>query len=153
MQKIEGLNNNRVPRPNMANNTSVLERRVLVVEDNRLLAEVLRFNLERAGLKVDVIDDGQAAIEYLREHVVDLLITDYQMPGANGEEICRVLRNGEVASRMPIIVCSAKGLELDVDYLMQKYQVAAIIFKPFSAQELIETVIRLLSEEPCNVSV
>ncbi len=134
----------------MANQEIMLGRRILIAEDNRLLAVILRFNLERAGFEVTVVDDGLAAIDFLRDHAVDLLITDYQMPGANGEELCKVVRENPLTAEIPIIICSAKGLELDTESMTKQYDIAAVIFKPFSAQEVIATVVGLLSDKRCQ---
>lgn len=66
--------------------------RILVVEDDGVTADLLRFNLERAGFSVSVVHDGRRAIERLKESRFDLIITDYQMPHVNGEDLCRHVR-------------------------------------------------------------
>ncbi|MCA9057950.1 MAG: response regulator, partial [Planctomycetaceae bacterium] len=67
--------------------------RILVAEDNRILLDVLRFNLVRAGYEVLTAMNGLEALTVLREHQpIDLLITDCQMPGLSGVEVCTQVR-------------------------------------------------------------
>lgn len=113
---------------------------ILVAEDNRVLSDVLKFNLLRAGFEVTVAPDGRSAIQQLQERRFGLLITDYQMPGANGEQIIQFARGTLGLSTMPIITCSAKGLELDVERLQNELQVSRVIYKPFSMREIIELI-------------
>lgn len=110
---------------------------ILVAEDNRVLSDVLRFNLERAGFEVDVAENGRVAIERLQERTFDLLITDHQMPEMDGERLCAAVREELHIEHMPIVMCSAKGLELDASELREKYQVTQVIFKPFSMREIV----------------
>lgn len=62
--------------------------RALVVEDNRVMADVVRFNLSRAGMDVEVAFNGRAALDAFNAAEFDLVITDYQMPEMSGEELC-----------------------------------------------------------------
>ncbi|MBU6172658.1 MAG: response regulator [Planctomycetes bacterium] len=119
--------------------------RVLVAEDNLVLGELLRFNLERAGLRVAVAINGRDAIEQLRMEPFDLLVTDYEMPIFNGEQICDAARR-ELNLRIPIVMCSAKGLELDFRKLNERYSIAKLLQKPFSMSELTYLVKTLLRE-------
>lgn len=115
-------------------------KRVLVAEDNRVLSDVLSFNLQRAGFHTTVARDGQQAMIELQNASFDLLITDFQMPGANGEDLCRFIRNELGNRELPILMCSAKGLELNVDHLHDQWQVFTVIYKPFSMREIIKLV-------------
>jgi CheY-like chemotaxis protein len=118
---------------------------VLVAEDNSVLSHVLQFNLESAGLKVTVANNGGEAKQALSAQTFDLLITDFQMPQANGDEVCRHAR--EVAHQdMPIIMCSAKGLELDAAQLKQQWGVTRVFYKPFSMREMLKYVQETLAE-------
>jgi len=119
--------------------------RVLVAEDNLVLGELLRFNLERAGLRVAVAINGRDAIEQLRSEPFDLLVTDYELPILNGEQICDAARR-ELNLRIPIVMCSAKGLELDFRTLNERYSIAKLLQKPFSMSELTYLVKELLRE-------
>lgn len=118
--------------------------RVLVAEDNYALANVLRFNLQRAGLAVTVANNGLHAIDLLGREAFDLLMTDFQMPGANGEELCRAVRQELHLEQLPIVMCSAKGFELDIQGLKSAYGISEVLYKPFSIQTIVNVVQNLL---------
>jgi CheY-like chemotaxis protein len=117
---------------------------ILVAEDNRVLSDVLRFNLERHGYTVVIARNGQQAMEQLEQQPFDLLITDFQMPGANGDELIRFARQTLGLDDLPIVMCSAKGLELDMVRLQSEWQVSRVIFKPFSMREILQLIGELL---------
>jgi CheY-like chemotaxis protein len=113
---------------------------ILVAEDNLAMADVVRFNLRNAGFTVTICRNGQDALGTLHEQAIDLLITDYQMPGLTGEELCRAMRQDPRLMHVPAILLSAKGLELDVDTLRNELGLQAVLFKPFSPRELTQLV-------------
>lgn len=114
--------------------------RILVAEDNAASAGVLQFTLERAGFEVVVIANGRAAAEAVESESFHFIITDYQMPGACGEDVIRAAREGGANRETPIVLCSAKGLELDTVLLQQQYSLARILCKPFSPREVVDLV-------------
>jgi len=122
---------------------SALEPPVLVAEDNPAMAGVLEFSLQQAGYGVHVCSNGAKAIDALRQRKFAAIITDYQMPGANGEEVIRAARSNPLNETTPIILCSAKGLEFDVDALNDAYELTAVICKPFSPREMMDLVASL----------
>lgn len=125
--------------------------RVLVAEDNYALANVLRFNLQRAGFAVTVANNGMQAIDLLGREAFDLLMTDFQMPGANGEQLCRAVRHDLLLDRLPIVLCSAKGFEVDIQALKSEYGISAVLYKPFSVQAIVNLVHNLVSPtSPCS---
>jgi DNA-binding response OmpR family regulator len=117
--------------------------RILVVEDDRDIADLLRHYLERAGHDVDVIGHGADVLPRVRAHRPDLVILDRMLPGMDGLEICRHLRGDEATSDLPVIMVTARaeetdrivGLELGAD---------DYITKPFSAKEVVARVNALL---------
>ena len=111
--------------------------RILIAEDNGVLSDVLRFNLERAGFEVTVADNGRAAVEQLAARRFDLLIADLQMPQLDGEGVCREARYTLALHDLPIVICSAKGLEVNAQRLSAAYNVSKIVFKPFSLREVV----------------
>jgi CheY-like chemotaxis protein len=113
---------------------------VLVAEDDRVMSDVIRFNLERAGYGVTVARNGTEAWGLLQSRQFDLLVTDYQMPGMNGEELCRAVRTQFPDMPLPVIFLSARGLELNVTQMKEELGIETLLFKPFSPRELIETV-------------
>ncbi|MDX1961572.1 MAG: response regulator [Pirellulales bacterium] len=127
--------------------------RILVAEDNQVLSDVLRFNLERAGYAVTVADNGETAKHLLNGESWDLLMTDYQMPLVNGEELCRHARQLPACRELPIIMCSAKGLELNFEDLRQTLGIQRLLHKPFSMKEIVKLVATTLAEKTSALAV
>jgi CheY-like chemotaxis protein len=117
--------------------------RILVVEDNGVLQDVLKLNLERAGFEVITATNGRVALEALEREEFDLLLTDYQMPEVDGGELCRRVRDELRRSEMPIMMVSAKGLELDIDDLRERLRIGKVIFKPFSVRDIVSSAQQL----------
>ena len=120
--------------------------RVLIVEDNRALTMVLRFNFERAGFETAIAFDGLDAVGQLQDREFDLVITDLQMPVMDGAALCHHIRNELGLTELPIILSSAKGMEIDAANLVVEYGISRVIYKPVSPQVLI-AVSRQLYEE------
>jgi CheY-like chemotaxis protein len=113
--------------------------RLLLAEDSLVLGEVLRFNLELERFDVTWAQNGKEAIDLYAQSDFDLLITDYEMPILNGEDVCDAVRN-EFHGTLPIIMCTAKGLELDLERLTARYSLAALLQKPFSICEMADLI-------------
>lgn len=122
--------------------------RILIAEDSRVMADVMRFNLLRAGYEVEAVGNGRLAWERLEEQPYDLLITDFQMPEMEGDELCRLLRQCPLNQEIPVILVSAKGYEIDTPALQAELGISEVIFKPFSPRQIIETVARILYGTP-----
>ncbi len=121
-------------------------KRVLVAEDNPGLARVLVFTLERSGYDVTLCRDGNAAWLALQHDTFDIMITDYQMPGITGEELCRKLRGLEQHTEMPIVMVTGRELELDVKRLSAELNLAAVYPKPYSPRNLMGLIQGLFAE-------
>ncbi len=121
-------------------------RRILVAEDNPALGQVIRFNLERAGFDVQVAGNGEEATQLIAGQTFDLVITDLQMPHMDGEQLCRHIRTVLGLQELPIVVCSAKGLEIDTARLMVEYRLEQVLLKPFSPTELVDIVTSVLGD-------
>lgn len=115
-------------------------RKVLVAEDNPAMGDVVRFNLQNAGFAVTVCRNGVDALRTLQQGKFDLVVTDYQMPGLNGEQLCGEIRSDSRLLHLPVIIVSARGLELDLNRLQEQFQITAVVFKPFSPRELVKLV-------------
>jgi len=111
-------------------------KRVLVAEDNIVLGDVIRFNLQRSGYEVSLARNGVDAFRMLAAGRFDILVTDYDMPGIDGEELCNRVRNDLKLESLRIVMCSAKGLELNRDELKARLSLETILYKPFSIREL-----------------
>ncbi|MHC4176558.1 MAG: response regulator [Planctomycetota bacterium] len=119
-------------------------RHILVAEDNPAMGIVIRHSLRQAGFEVTLARCGQTAWESLREHDFDLFVCDYLMPGMTGGELCQRMREDSRLARMPVVLLTAKALELDTTLYAEELSVNAIISKPFSPQELTRTIENLL---------
>ncbi len=127
--------------------TGEAKKKILVAEDNLALADVMRFNIERAGFEVTVAHNGREAYELTQNVQFDLVLTDHQMPELTGVELCQRLREDERYARTPVIMVTAKGLELDLARLQDELGVTAALAKPFSPIEMIHQI------EDCLASV
>ncbi len=116
---------------------------VIVAEDNRVLQDVIRFNLARAGFDVRTATEGGQVLRMLQEAPADLIVTDCQMPGMSGLELCIHLRSDPVYRDLPILFCTAKGLEID-PLTLEELRLPAILCKPFSPRALVEKAIELI---------
>lgn len=113
--------------------------RVIVAEDNRVLQDVIRFNLARAGFEVRTAAEGAQALRLLEEQPADVLVTDCQMPGMSGLELCAAVRNHAIYRNLPILFCTAKGLEIEPETL-ETLRLPEVLCKPFSPRSLVEKV-------------
>jgi CheY-like chemotaxis protein len=142
-----GGHRNFVSRRNKSSESPPMEpARVLIAEDNKALSSVLRFNLERAGHDVVVAEDGARAFEFVQESQFDIILTDQQMPRMTGHEFCTKMRELENYASIPIIMLTAKGLELEISELKNELGIAAMFIKPFSPSAVLRQVSECLDE-------
>jgi DNA-binding response OmpR family regulator len=112
-------------------------RRVLVVEDDREIAQLVRLHLLDLGCQVDLADDGTAGLARARAGSYDLVILDLMLPGMDGLEICKALRAGP--NYLPILMTTSKASELD-RVLGLELGADDYLTKPFSVVELMARV-------------
>ncbi len=113
--------------------------RILVVEDDHDIAELVAHYLQRAGYLTEVLNSGSDVLPHVRDRAPDLVLLDLMLPGLNGLEICRAMRSEPTLAAIPIIMLTAKseeadrivGLELGGD---------DYVTKPFSPKELVARV-------------
>lgn len=117
---------------------------ILIVEDNAVMANLLQFNLKRAGFDVVVASNGVFGLEEAESGSFDLIVTDHQMPSMTGVELCRALRQMPKYLNTPVLLCTAKGLELQRSTLQEECGITDIIFKPVSPRLLISRITELL---------
>lgn len=115
------------------------KRRILVVDDEKDIVDLIAFNLEREGFAVTRAYDGQAAWEEVKTAAPDLVVLDLMIPGVSGFELCGMIRRDARLQGLPVIMLTAKsdpvdrilGLELGAD---------DYVTKPFSIRELIARI-------------
>ncbi|AGA29551.1 winged helix-turn-helix domain-containing protein [Singulisphaera acidiphila] len=128
--------------------------KILIVEDERALVEVLAANLEREGFEVLTAHDGQDGLRQAQLKLPDLIVLDLMLPVKPGLEVCRELRNGARTREIPIVMVTAKAEETDE---LVGFAVGAddYVTKPYSVKILIERIKKELrrrqsKEEPTN---
>ena len=114
--------------------------KVLIIEDEKLLADSIRSVLERKGFEAECVYDGENGAEYAELGIYDLLILDVMMPKMNGWEVCREIRQ---TSKVPIIMLTAKSDESD-ELMGFDLGVDEYITKPFSPKILVARVEAIL---------
>lgn len=111
------------------------KEKILVVDDEPHIVELVRFNLESGGFKVLEAGDGQKAIEIAQTEKPDLILLDLMLPGIDGLEVCRILRQQKNTREIPIIMLTAKSEEID-KVVGLEMGADDYITKPFSPREL-----------------
>ncbi len=109
---------------------------ILVVDDEEPIAEILRFQLEKAGYQVSVAEDGDQAVHFVEHTPVDLILLDLMLPKKDGFEVCKEIRQ---FSTIPIIMLTARDAELD-KVLGLELGADDYVTKPFSSRELLARV-------------
>ncbi|OXS76757.1 response regulator YycF [Domibacillus enclensis] len=113
-----------------------MQKKILVVDDERPIADILQFNLKKEGYDVQCAYDGDQAVEMVEEMQPDLVLLDIMLPGRDGMEVCREVRK---KYEMPIIMLTAKDSEID-KVLGLELGADDYVTKPFSTRELIARV-------------
>jgi two-component system, OmpR family, response regulator VicR len=113
-----------------------LEKKILVVDDEKPIADILQFNLKKEGYTVYCAYDGNQALEMVEEINPDLLLLDIMLPNRDGMEVCREVRKKH---DMPIIMLTAKDSEID-KVLGLELGADDYVTKPFSTRELLARV-------------
>ena len=118
-----------------------MARKVLVVDDEKLIVKGIRFSLEQDGMEVDCAYDGQEALDYINKNKYDIILLDVMLPVLNGFEVCQQIRE---FSNVPVIMLTAKGDDMD-KILGLEYGADDYITKPFNILEVkarIKAIIR-----------
>ena len=116
---------------------------VLVIEDEKDIRDLVRYNLERAGYRVGTAADGERGLEALFAARPDAVVLDLMLPGQNGLEVLRELRGEPLTRDVPVIVLTARGAEMD-KLLGFENGADDYLTKPFSVRELVARVKALL---------
>ena len=131
-----------------------MKQRILVVDDEINIQELIRVNLEQAGFEVEIADNGIAALGKFEANKPDLIILDLMLPGKDGYDVCKAIRK---TSNVPIIMLTAKetelervlGLELGADdYIMKPYTVRNVIARVKSVLRRTSGPKSLLAKKP-----
>lgn len=115
------------------------KEKVVVIEDDPDILEVINYNLSREGYRVTCEQDGLEGMQRIRKENPDLVLLDLMLPGIEGTEVCRLLKQDPVTRAIPIIMVTAKGEESDI-VLGLGLGADDYVCKPFSPKELIARV-------------
>jgi two-component system phosphate regulon response regulator PhoB len=115
------------------------QTRVLIIEDERALTELLSYNLEREGYEVSIARDGEEGLRKAQTQLPDLIILDLMLPVVGGLEVCRELRAGQRTRKIPVVMLTAKAEETDqvVGFSMGADD---YVTKPFSVKVLLQRI-------------
>ena len=119
------------------------EKRILVVEDERAIREMVVFTLKRAGFAVTEAEDASAARRALVDHSPDLVLLDWMLPDLSGLELARALRRDQATRELPVIMLTARAAE-DDKVMGLESGADDYLTKPFSARELVARIQALL---------
>jgi two-component system alkaline phosphatase synthesis response regulator PhoP len=120
-----------------------LRYRVLIVEDDADIRELIRYNLAQEGFIVEEAADGVQALDKVKRRVPDLMVLDLMLPGTPGLQVCRQMRAERETAHLPILIVTAKGTEVD-KVLGLEMGADDYVVKPFSPRELVARVKALL---------
>ncbi len=130
----------------------MVTKKILVVDDEPDLVELISYNLKKEGFEVSSAPDGEEALNKIRKEAFGLVILDLMLPGIQGMELCRILRKDPKTEGLPIIMVTAKGEEVD-KILGLEIGADDYLTKPFSPRELIarvKAVLRRIAKKPAE---
>lgn len=128
-----------------------MEQKILIVDDEESIVTLLKYNIEQAGYETDVAYDGTEALEKASNTSFDLIVLDVMLPGMDGMEVCKKLRQLQINT--PILMLTAKDDEFD-KVLGLELGADDYLTKPFSPREVvarIKAILRRLVREPVEV--
>jgi phosphate regulon transcriptional regulator PhoB len=130
---------------------------VMVIEDEKEIRELVRYNIERAGFRVTTAADGESGLDRIFSARPDALVLDLMLPGRSGLEVLREVRDEPTTRDLPVVVLTARGAEMD-KLLGFEHGADDYIVKPFSPRELVARLRALLRRakphtEPASLSV
>src|ERR1700691_667087 len=115
------------------------KKKILVVEDDRDISELISYNLGREGYEIACLYDGSQAVDFVNKRKPDLVLLDVMLPEVHGIEICRTLKSDPITKNIPIIMLTAKSEEADVVVGLQM-GADDYIPKPFSPKVLVARI-------------
>ncbi|HBG93380.1 MAG: DNA-binding response regulator [Nitrospirae bacterium GWF2_44_13] len=132
-----------------------MAKKVLIVDDEKDIVDLITYNLKKEGFAADSAPDGETALAKIKKGNYDLVILDLMLPGLQGIELCRIIRNDPATSSLPVIMLTAKGGEVD-KVLGLEMGADDYITKPFSPRELVarvNAVLRRVEERPASARI
>ncbi len=120
--------------------------KILIVEDDPDILELLHYNLEKAGYQTFRAENGEQAVQAAQKHAPDLVLLDLLLPGMDGLEVCRRMKKDPALQQIPIIMVTAKGEEMD-RVVGLELGADDYVVKPFSIREIILRIQKILNRQ------
>jgi DNA-binding response OmpR family regulator len=122
-------------------------KKILVVEDDKNILKLIRYNLEKEGFKVFTAITGEDGLDIVEQEDIDLAILDLMLPKMNGLDLCRKIKQDEFNCSIPVVMVTAKGEEVD---RIVGFELGAddYLVKPFSVRELVLRIKAILRRKP-----
>jgi two-component system, OmpR family, phosphate regulon response regulator PhoB len=128
------------------------KQRILIIEDDKNISELVEYNLEKAGFDCETAVTGEAGFEFLSRQEIDLVILDIMLPKMDGFEVCKMVKQNRHSQHIPIIMLTAKGEEVD---RIVGFELGAddYVVKPFSPRELVLRVKAILGRSKSKKTI
>ncbi|HMK44408.1 MAG TPA: response regulator transcription factor [Dissulfurispiraceae bacterium] len=127
-------------------------QRILIVDDESDILDLISYNLKKEGFDVDTAADGNVALEKIRSGGYSLIVLDLMLPGIHGIDLCRIVRSDKTLSDLPILMLTAKGEEVD-KIIGLEVGADDYMTKPFSPRELAARVKAILRRSTSATSL
>jgi len=127
------------------------KEKILVVDDEKDIIELVQYNLEKEGYKISSAFSGEECLEYIKTKFPDLILLDLMLPKIDGLDVCKILKSNSRTSNIPIVMLTAKGEETDI-VLGLELGADDYITKPFKLRELLARVKAVLRRTKNNIS-
>lgn len=121
-------------------------KKILIVDDEQDIREVLELRLEIAGYNVITATDGKSCLRKAKEEKPDLILLDVMMPGINGFEVCKLLKENDKTKHIPVVMLTVLAQEKDLSKGLEK-GASCFISKPFNIVDLLVEVKALMGKE------
>ena len=126
------------------------KEKILVVDDEKDIVELLQYNLEKEGYNISSAFSGEQCLENVKTELPDLILLDLMLPEIDGLDVCKILKSNSRTSNIPIIMLTAKGEETDI-VLGLELGADDYITKPFKVRELLARVKAVLRRTKNNI--
>ena len=127
------------------------DKQILVVEDEEDILELVSFNLKKQGYQVKCVTSGEEALQEARRKIPSLIILDLMLPGVDGFDVCKSLKNDPRTKAVPIVMLTARSEEADI-VIGLELGADDYLTKPFSPRELIARVRAILRRSKADIS-
>ena len=117
--------------------------RILVIQDSPSVNAILKFRLEKGGFSVETVETGEEGIEKTKACQYQLILLDYNLPGINGSQVCRILKEEDNTRNIPVVFMSAKD-ENELCQITKQAGANGYIGLPFDRKTFIDKINRVL---------